>query len=239
VAELIFTTEQFRPFGAPVPDVPMLLDAEMRLIEPACAWLMHIALVRGRTRSRETWRTYGEALYDWWQTVEANGWRWDSVGAGEVAAYRDHMLRPRPPGSNALARSTINSRLRTIAQFYRWCAGTGLIDQAPFATSDVSLSRSRPRGFLMHVDASGGRQRINELTVRHVTILPRPLAPGVIRRVMAGMAIRDRLIVEWAVTTGVRRMEVAGLKDASINNFVNFWGESYSSSLRAIRHGLC
>jgi site-specific recombinase XerD len=212
VAELIFTTEQFRPFGAPVPDVPMLLDGEMRLIEPACAWLMHIALVRGRTRSRETWRTYGEALYDWWQTVETNGWHWDSVGVGEVAAYRDHMLRPRTPGSKALARSTINSRLRTIAQFYRWCAGMGLIDQAPFATSDMSLPRSRPPGFLVHVDASGGRQRINELTVRHVTMLPRPMAPGVIRRVMAGMAVRDRLIVEWAVTTGIRRMEVAGLK---------------------------
>jgi site-specific recombinase XerD len=212
MAELIFTTEQFRPFGAPVLDVPMLLDGEMRLIEPACAWLMHIALVRGRTRSRETWRTYGEALYDWWQTVEANGWHWDSVGAGEVAAYRDHMLQPRIPGSKTLARSTINSRLRTIAQFYRWCAGAGLIDQTPFATSDVSLSRSRPQGFLEHVDASGGRQRINELTVRHVTMLPRPLAPGMIRRVMAGMTVRDRLIVEWAVTTGIRRMEVAGLK---------------------------
>ena len=34
------------------PDVPMLLDGGMRLIEPACLWLMHIALVRGRTRSR-------------------------------------------------------------------------------------------------------------------------------------------------------------------------------------------
>ena len=42
----------------------MLVDREMRLIEPACAWLLHVALVRGRTRSRETWRTYGEALYD-------------------------------------------------------------------------------------------------------------------------------------------------------------------------------
>jgi hypothetical protein len=38
-------------------------------------------LVRGRTRSKETWRTYGEALYDWWQTLEANAWargtEWD------------------------------------------------------------------------------------------------------------------------------------------------------------------
>ena len=63
VAELVFTTDRFRPFGAAAPDVPMLLDGGMRLIEPACLWLMHIALVRGRTRSRQTWRTFGEALY--------------------------------------------------------------------------------------------------------------------------------------------------------------------------------
>jgi hypothetical protein len=61
VAELLFTTEAFHPQGSPTPNVPMLLDAKMRLIEPACAWLLHVALVRGRTRSK-TWRTYGEVL---------------------------------------------------------------------------------------------------------------------------------------------------------------------------------
>lgn len=212
MAELLFSAETFRPDGSSVVGVPMLLDAQMRLIEPACAWLMHVALVRGRTRSPETWRTYGEALFDWWQTVEANDWRWDGIGPGEIAAYRDNMLHPLGDDGRPLARSTINGRLRTIARFYRWCAGTGLIDRTPFATSDVALSRSRPPGFFAHVDASGGRQRVNELTVRHVSMLPRPLAPRAIRRITADMPVRDRLIVEWAVTTGIRRMEVAGLR---------------------------
>ena len=109
-------------------DVPMLLDGGMRLIEPACLWLMHIALIRGRTRSRQTWRTYGEALYDWWQTLEANGWAWDEVGTGELAAYRDHMLRhPSGHTGRPYARSTINGRLRILSMFYRWCAADGLI----------------------------------------------------------------------------------------------------------------
>ena len=81
MTELLFTTEAFQPQGLPMPNVPMLLDAEMRLIESACAWLLHVALARGRTRSKETWRTYGEALYDWWQTLETNGWAWDKVGS--------------------------------------------------------------------------------------------------------------------------------------------------------------
>ena len=167
MAQLLFSTSAFRPDGSSVEDVPILLDARMRLIEPACAWLMHVALVRGRTRSSQTWRTYGEALYDWWQTLEANGWKWDEVGAGELAAYRDQMLRPRRETGQSLARSTINGRLRTIARFYRWSVAAGLMTQVPFAAQDIALSRSRPLGFLAHVDASGGRSRANELTVRH------------------------------------------------------------------------
>ena len=77
MALLLFSTQAFRPNGSSAENVPMLLDARIRLVEPACAWLMHVALVRGRTRSPQTWRTYAEALYDWWQTLEANGWAWD------------------------------------------------------------------------------------------------------------------------------------------------------------------
>ena len=127
----------------------MLVDREMRLIEPACAWLLHVALVRGRTRSRETWRTYGEALYDWWQTLETNGWAWNEVGVAEIAAYRDRMLGgPSDHTGRSFARSTINGRLRTLAQFYRWCVSAGLIEGAPFMASEVALSRSRPKASL-------------------------------------------------------------------------------------------
>jgi site-specific recombinase XerD len=213
MAELVFTTEHFRPFDAARTGVPMLLDGSMRLIEPACAWLLHVALVRGRTRSRETWRTYGEALYDWWQTIEANDWVWNQVGTGEIAAYRDQMLQqPSDHTGRPYARSTINGRLRILSLFYKWCAANGLIGQAPVSTGELALGRSRPAGFLTHIDASGGTQVVNDLTVRNTAMLPRPLPPQDIRRVVAGMGARDRLIVEWAVMTGIRRMEAAGLR---------------------------
>jgi len=212
MAELLFTTAAFQPQGRPASNVPMLLDAEMRLIEPACAWLLHVALVRGRTRSKETWRTYGEALYDWWQTLEANGWGWDKVRSNELAAYRNHMLEGTSDHTGRpYSRATINIRLRVLAMFYRWCEASGLVDEVPFSISELSLGRSRPTTFLTHVDAKGGRQSANELTLRHTRSLPRPLEPATIRRVMESMGARDRLIVEWAVTTGVRRLEIAGL----------------------------
>ena len=217
MAELLFTNDAFRPGGRSVPGVPMLLDCDMRLVEPACAWLMHVALVRGRTRSPQTWRSYGEALYDWWQTLEANGWVWDRVSYHEVAAYRDHMLAgPSAHTGRPYARATINFRLRAVALFYRWCAARGLVASAPFTTQEVSVARWRPAPFLSHVDASGGVRTANELVLREVATLPRPLAPDAIRRIVAPLGARDRLMVEWAAFTGMRRMEIAGLPKAAL-----------------------
>jgi site-specific recombinase XerD len=217
VAELVFSTSSFCPLGLATPDVPILLDAQMRLIEPACAWFLHLALVQGRTRSPATWRTYAEALYDWWQTCEANGWKWDRVSYDEVAAYRNRMLS----GTSDLtgrpyARSTINGRLRILALFYGWRAQRRLIAAVPFTTGELAVGRARAPQMLAHIDARGGRQKVNELTVRHTRPLPRAVPVAEIRRVMAGMGPRDRLIVEWALMTGARRMEIAGLKLAQL-----------------------
>ena len=217
MAELVFSTSSFCPLGLATPDVPILLDAQMRLIEPACAWFLHLALVQGRTRSPATWRTYAEALYDWWQTCEANGWKWDRVSYDEVAAYRNRMLS----GTSDLtgrpyARSTINGRLRILALFYGWCAQRRLIAAVPFTTGELAVGRARAPQMLAHIDARGGRQKVNELTVRHTRPLPRALPIAEIRRVMTAMGARDRLIVEWALMTGARRMEIAGLKLAQL-----------------------
>jgi integrase len=69
---------------------------------------------------------------------------------------------------------------------------------------------------LAHIEASGGRQKVNELTVRHTRPLPRALPIAEILRVMAQLSARDRLIVEWALMTGTRRLEIAGLKLAQL-----------------------
>lgn len=192
----------------------MLLDAEMRLIEPACAWLLYVALVRGRTRSPETWRTYGEALFDWWQTLEANGWLWDQVGEDELAAYRNAMIeRGSQITGRPFARSTVNSRIRTVAFFYRWCESRGLVKHAPVP---MDVGASRGKSFLAHGDARGGVGEVNSLTIREKRSLPRPAELDQVKCLLQSMGARDRLITEWAATTGMRRMELAGLKLAEL-----------------------
>jgi integrase len=169
--------------------------------------------VQGRTRGPATWRTYAEALYDWWQTCEASGWQWDRVGDDEAAGYRNRMMiGTRDLTGRPYARSMINGHLRVLALFYSWCAQRGWIARMPFATAELAVGRARAPQMLAHIDARGGRQKVNELTVRHTRPLPRALPIAEIRRVMRGMGARDRLIVEWALMTGARRMEIAGLK---------------------------
>jgi site-specific recombinase XerD len=212
MAELIFSIGAFKPYGTPIPQVPILVDNEMKLVEPVCKWFLHIALVRGRTRSTETWRTYGEAIYDWWQTLEANDWDWKQITIFQVAAYRDGMLTSKNSFGRPYARSTINNRLRTISRFYTWCVQQKILEQIPFSNSEIAASRNRPNSFLAHVDAKGGRQIVNELTTRTYQQLPKPLSPDQIALITSLMSVRDRLIAEWSLTTGLRRMEIAALQ---------------------------
>jgi integrase len=212
IAKLLFTTEGFRPHGRSLPGVPILLDKSMRLVEPACSWLLHIALVRGRTRSLQTWRTYGEALFDWWQTLEANRWAWDDVGPLEISAYRDRMLgQPSELTRRAYARSTINLRIRTLALFYGWCADHGLTRIFPFGASGQSQAGWRLSSLPAHFNRPYGIRSVNELTVRHMPRLPQWIGRTTLRRLLHGLSSRDRLIIEWALLTGMRRMEVAAL----------------------------
>ncbi len=215
--QLLFSTAAFRPHGAALPGVPMLIDDDMALIEPACGWLMHIALVRGRTRSAATWRTYGEALYDWWRTLAANDWAWDRVGARELAAYRDSMLNgTRAAPVRRYARTTINQRLRIVAMFYAWAHGCDLVDRSPAEAVDAVRVRARP-SMLAHVDASGGKRPAIELTLRQTPRPPRVLEADALRLIFETLRARDRLIATWALTTGMRRGEVAALTTAAVD----------------------
>jgi len=69
----------------------------------------------GTDAQSRTWRTYGEALYDWWQTLETNGWAWNEVGVAEIAAYRDRML-----GGLAIIPEGLSHAARSMAAFERW-----------------------------------------------------------------------------------------------------------------------
>ncbi len=162
---LFLTDEQFVWKGVARPNIPFLCDADMELVAAPNEYLRFVATVKGRTRSVKTWETYGNHLYEFFAFLEANDLPWDAVNQTQFAAWRDAMLERK------CSRATVNQRLRGVHAFYEWAMRSGKIHTFPFSTQDVWVAK--PRGFLAHVDASGGRFAANELTVQTHKSLPK------------------------------------------------------------------
>jgi site-specific recombinase XerD len=190
------------------PNFPLLLSNQMQIIEPAFAYLMNQAELRAH--SPETIRTYGEHLYDWFDTLEQSDLSWNRVDEGTILAYRNRMLEtPSPYTGRPYARSTINDRVRSVCRFYAWAHRRNMIDEFPFSYRDAPPVRAASKGFLAH--AAGKPRPGNILTVAQYETLPRSLRVVDLHRLLTALDMPYRLIAEWAVTSGMRRMELCAL----------------------------
>ncbi|MDE1918585.1 MAG: tyrosine-type recombinase/integrase [Sphingomonadales bacterium] len=197
------------PNYSPIPpNFPLLHSNRLKIIEPAFRYL--IEQMELRAHSAETIRTYGEHLYEWFDALEQSDLSWDQVNEGTILAYRNRMLEAVSPHTGRpYARSTINDRIGTVCRFYAWALRRQLIGELPFTFRDAPPVRSGNRGFLAH--ASGRPGPINNLIVAEYETLPRPLRVPDLHRLLAALGMPYRLIAEWAVTTGMRRMELCAL----------------------------
>jgi integrase len=213
---LTYTTTAFTHHGFSMPGVPVLLNEDMAIAEGPRRWLFYIALDRGRTRSRATWRSYAEALYEWLQTCQANGWAWDEVEEGHLRAYRNQMLyHPSSVTARGYSARTVNGRLRRLAMFYSWAFGRGLITRVPFEYEAVRAPFSADAHLLADLRTGDGPPTL-DLTVREYRTIPSALSVEDLRRVRSHLTTCDALIADWAVSTGARRMEVLGVTVADI-----------------------
>jgi site-specific recombinase XerD len=202
--KLFFTNSTFVWKGLARPGIPFLCDEEMELIAAPNQYLREVAAVKGRTRSERTWETYGHHLYEFFGFLEANDLQWDAVNQTHIAAWRDSMLERK------CARSTVNQRLRGLHAFYRWAANAGMAHSLPFSSQEIWVSK--PRGFLSHVDASGGRFDANVLTLQTHNPMPQFLhMDKAIQFLDAMTPHRLKLMGYLALLTGMRREEVVGL----------------------------
>ena len=196
---------------------PILVDDKMAIIEAAFAFLLELATVPGRSHSPETLRTYAEHLHDWFDSLEQSALDWREVGEETVAAYRNRMLeQPSAHTGRAYARSTINDRVRSVCRFYGWAHRRGWIPELPFQAIDVRIFASRKQSFLAHVDPRATVTAANVLTISEYEKLPRPLRVDQLKLLFANLATPYRLMAEWAVATGLRRMELCGLTVAQV-----------------------
>lgn len=202
--KLFLTDDTYVVSGVTRPGVPFLCDREMELVEAPNRYLDHIAVVRGRTRAPNTWATYADQLYDYFSFLEANRLDWMTADERTISAWRDGMVQR---GNRV---GTINQRLRGVQRFYDWAALNRLVPFVPFTSSSVVINKSAP--FLAHVDVSGSRSTVSEVTLREPRRLPRFLHIDQATKFLDAIRPRRmRLMGYTMLLTGMRREEVAGL----------------------------
>lgn len=181
-----------------------MVDDEMALADAPNAYLFHVAVIKGRTASPKTWQTYANHLNEFFGFLEANNLVWNQINETHAAAWRDAMLE------RGCQRSTVNQRLRCVSAFYDWAHKDGRIAIMPFGKEDIWVSK--PNGFLAHVDASGGRVKANELTLRTHKATPQFLHLDQAKTFLeATTPYRLKLMGYMMLLTGMRREEVVGL----------------------------
>ncbi len=202
--KLFHTDSEFIVAGVPRPGIPFLCDEEMEFVSAPNQYLRYIATVKGRTRSKRTWQTYGNHLLDYFSFLEANDLRWDEVEQTQIAAWRDAMLERK------CSRSTANQRLLCVDRFYQWSIKRGLSHSIPFSKEEIWVAK--PKSFLAHVDVSKGRFDANDLTMQSYKEPPKFLSlDKAINFLEALSPRRVRLMGYLMLLTGMRREEVVEL----------------------------
>ena len=206
---------------------PLLFCKDCKLIEAASEFLYEHCVVR--KVSDATLKTYGEILYDWFDTLEQSGIKWTEVDASDLALYRDQMLNELSSiTGKPLKPTTVNLRLTVVGLLYRWAKQKGLIENLPLGIrGKVINSKSR---FAIS-QRSGGR-----LTVYTHLNLPRPLTISQVKRLLSKLSSPYDLMARWQLYSGARRAEVCDIKEYDVPELDSL-GDSGIAAVSVMRKG--
>lgn len=207
--ELFFTNNKFKLNGQSYSGFPILITGKGRVVEEALDFCIAHMIKRGRVQSKKTWVTYGKALYQFFGWCEVNSVDWRDVGndreATILAEFRDWNLSSE--GGN-LSATTVNARLRLLCAFYRYAANRGWVTTVPYSMETVTVRQSK--GFLAHVDGRGGIRSTADVMLKTPRTVIRVLSKHQATDLLAAITNpTHKLIVRLALTTGLRREELA------------------------------
>ena len=206
---------------------PLLFSKDYNLIEAASEFLYAHCVVR--KLSDATLKTYGEILYDWFDTLEQSGITWTEANASDLALYRDLMLNePSSITGKTLKPATINLRLTVVDLFYRWAKQNGLIENTPLVVQGKVIN---PRSRFAIGQRSGGR-----LTIYTHQNLPRPLTISQVKRLLGKLPSPYDLMARWQLYTGARRAEVCDIKEHDVPELDSLGG-SGTAAVAVTRKG--
>lgn len=171
----------------------------------ACNFLLEKA--RGsRGITGDTARSYGEALCDWLEYLQARRCHWSEATEEWLGLYRLHLLSPKPNGRGVRA-STANHRLVVAAEFHRWGQRTQTMTsplgaflehsrQSDGVRRPIDRRRRNPNSYLAAVDKRLPKILTQEDIVRLFNVAPQPFD----------------LMFRWSIATGMRRVEICDLR---------------------------
>lgn len=204
--ELFFSTNDFKLKGQPYSDFPLVYDKSLLLVKPVFHFLVYHCITRGRVQSIRSWARYGQDMYDYFGWLEGNGLSWkdnsEYSGQSIVALYRDWSLK-----HCKLAESTINQRLMTIIQFYRYAYRRSWVDAVPFNIEMVMISR--PKGFLAHVDVTGNVKSTPDILLKEKRKPLRVLSKAQANELLSAIDnLTHKLMARMGLQVGLRCEEI-------------------------------
>jgi site-specific recombinase XerD len=200
---LSVTLREPRPAG-----FPLLFSSDMRLIEPAIAFLHEHAIQRAYTA--ETLRTYAEILYDWFDSLEQSGVVWSDVDGSDLIAYRDRMLKhPSAHTGRPYSHRTINLRVQGVLRFYAWAVRHAWLHDSPLVALADGFPRARP-AWRSRCHRRQHAER-SVFVLRQFESLPRPLTSEQARELLAVLPAPYDLMARWQLYTGLRVAELLRL----------------------------
>jgi integrase len=209
MVNLFFSTKSFKLNVQSYTEFPILISDKGKVLHEPLDFCIHYLVKRGRVGSKKSWKTYAKALYQFFGWCEVNGIDWRDVGndreATILAEFRDWNLSAE---GGSLAPRTVNARLRLLCAFYRHAANKGWIETLPYGMETITVRQ--PKGFWAHLDLSGGKCATADIMLKTprtvIRVLSKHQSQELIRAIQNPT---HRLIVRLALTTGLRRQELA------------------------------
>lgn len=213
--ELVWATNDFRIAGRPYPGFPILLWDTMESCVPGNIFLRYY-LLRGSIGSRKSWPSTARALYDYFSFLTVNSLNWQNVTDPNtkniVAAYRDYCLF-----DCKLSKSTTRQRLLYVCKFYEYSKQNGWIDDLPFQYEERNGRRNN--GFFAHLNSGSTKTSSYDVLPRAHKSPPKFLNLHDIKLLIrAAQNPHHRMIIRFALQTGLRREEIATFPLAYIIN---------------------
>jgi integrase/recombinase XerC len=204
----------------------MLFDEDFHPIEPANVFLLeHCHVPARRDRWQKTQTAYADDLVHWWTYLRLNGLAWDAVGADDLRNYAQALVEGVSTRGQRFSSSTVSRRIGTVEALYNWAHRRGLVQECPVVEARAKRRIALDRAFLPHTGgisvATASILRPKPMPVdEHVN----PIAMRDLTEILAQLGaspyeidendarpIRDRLIAEVSLYTGMRVEEVVAL----------------------------